>query len=202
MFVLSISLALLGWENVIVDQREIQRLGKGCGKYPVSCVIRNMLVETNVIKPLSSIHVIDLTYGEGRFWALIPNAKVWAFDIRKLRWVRKPFVFINDTAEKWYHYVNRLPKHVDLVVADPPFMPYRRGRERRRHYEDGSGNIAPILRAAEKAARYYKAKLLVHFLWQAVPYGFKVIVETWFRPVISFVMHSMPTWFGLLEVKE
>lgn len=182
----------------VIDQRDVQRGGL-CVKFPVSCVIRDLLVEAGVLKPFTVLRVLDLTFGEGRFWGAIPQAKVWGFDVRKLNWVRKPYVFFNDSCGMWKERVGMLS--FDLVVVDPPFMPYRRGQERRKHYED-NGCIPLILREGEKAALYFKCPLLIHFMWKVVPFGFKVLSEVWFKPFTRYLNSRYHSWFGVLECEE
>lgn len=180
----------------IIDQRDVQRYGGLCVDFPVSCVIRDLLREAGILKPFRPLKVLDLTFGEGRFWGAIPQAKVWGFDIVNLKWYRRPYVFFLESCENWRKRVGHL--RFDLVVVDPPFMAYRRGQERRRHYVD-RGMLPLILNEGRKAAEYFKCPLLVHFMWKVVPFGFDVIAEVWFKPVTRFLNVSNPTWFGVLR---
>ncbi len=183
---------------MLVDQREIQARGGKCARYPVSCLIGELLARAGVIKPLRRFKVLDLTFGEGRFWAALPNAEVWGFDIRRLRWVVKPSRFYNESCEGWRKHEEILSQSFDVVVADPPFSPYQRGWEKRGHYRD-NGSIPIILYEARKAAIHFRAPLLIHFVGKLVFYGFRVMAEAWFLGISHLTQMSFPTWFGVLS---
>jgi len=182
----------------VVDQRNIQSRGRACVKFPVSCLIRDLLIESGILKPNKELKVLDLTYGEGRFWGAIPEAKVWGFDILKLNWVINPYVFFNESCEKWKNEVKVLNNCFDLVVVDPPFMPHNRSPKMRKYYED-RGNLPLILKEGKEASEYFKAPLLVHFMWKCVPYGFHVLSEAWFQAFTRYLNKPKPTWFGVLR---
>ena len=182
----------------VVSQIELQKEGDKCSMFPVSCLIRDMLVEVGILKPFKPIRILDLTFGEGRFWAAIPQAEVWGFDIRKLRWCRKPYVFFNESCENWKKHDVIIRNKFDLVVADPPFMAYRCGQERRRHYED-NGDLPMILNECRKASEYFDAPLLIHFMWKCVPYGFRVLTERWFQGYARVLKQPRPSWFGVIK---
>ena len=77
---------------MVIEQREIQKKGGLCARYPVSCVVRDLIGATNLFKPLIPINILDLTYGEGRFYASFRNkVKVYGFDILRLDHVVKPY---------------------------------------------------------------------------------------------------------------
>ncbi len=179
----------------VVSQTEIQKMGGECSRFPVSCLIRDMLIESGILKPFKTIEVLDLTFGEGRFWGAIPQARVWGFDIRKLKWYKKPYVFFMESCENWKKHRNIIRNKFDLVVVDPPFTIYK---QRREHYEDG-GMLSMILNEGRKASEYFNVPLLVHFMWKCVPYGFKVVTERWFLGVTRYLNIRLPTWFGLLS---
>ena len=181
---------------VIIDQREIQRLGGVCARFPVSCLIRQLLDEAGLLKPFSKIKVLDLTYGEGRFWPALPQAEVWGFDVQRLRWVRQPQRFYQKSCEHWKKLV--ADQDFDLVVADPPFIAYKRGWEMRKHYYLTAA-IPTILNEARKAARHFNAYLLVHFMWRAQPFGFEIITEAWFSGWGRYAKVNVPSWFGVMK---
>lgn len=187
---------------MIVEQREVQREGGVCAKYPSSCLVRRLLNAVGLLQWGSMLRVLDLSYGEGRFWAALRSkVVVVGFDIAQLRWVVPPRYFVNDSALNWRRYEAMIERVLggqpDLVVADPPFSPYDRGWERRRHYRERC-SISEILTGAEKAAQYYNAPLLIHFSGRYIPYGFQVIVELWWKPWSSLSRIPRPTWWGIL----
>ncbi len=182
--------------SIIIDQITIQKKGGICKKYPSACLVRDLLTESGLIKPFSEFKVLDLTFGRGIFWAALPQAKVFAFDIRKLDWVRKPYRFFHESCKNWK---KRLANHkFDLVCADPPFSPYHRGNDARKYYYER--DIALILYEAIKAAEYYQAPLLVHFLAKLQYHNTEVMTETWFQGRSRYAKMPRPTWFGVLRM--
>lgn len=183
--------------QAIIDQKDIQKSGGICVRYPVSCLIRNLLVKAKLLHPFKTLMVLDLTYGRGTFWAALPQAKVFAFDIRKLDWVRKPHQFFNESCRNWK---KRLPDHkFDLICADPPFSPYHIGNNDVRKYYN-ERDVALILYEAIKAAEHYQAPLLLHFLAKLQYHNTVVIAETWFQGRSRYARMPRPTWFGVLRV--
>jgi len=181
---------------LVVHQKDIQRKGGVCAEYPVSCLIRDILRRAGLLKPFKQLKVLDLTYGEGRFWVALPQAVVIGFDIRRLEWRRKPARFFLESCENWR---TRVPnEEFDLIVADPPFSPYKRGWEKRGHYTD-NGNIALILNEARKASEHFCAPMLIHFMWKVVPPEFEIVDEAWFQGWSRLSKMPRPTWFGLLK---
>ena len=163
-------------------------------KYPVSCLLQRLLVEAGLLQPFRPIRVLDLTFGEGRFWRALPQAIVYGFDVRRLRWHSRPYRFWQESCEKWTRVRD---EKFDLVVADPPFSPYK--REKRGHYK-ANGSVALILYEAWKAARYFHAPLLIHFMWKIVPPDGEVIAEAWFQGWSRLTKMPRPTWFGIISL--
>lgn len=180
----------------LVRQGELQARGKVCARFPISCLIRDMLEEAGMLSHGRKIVVLDMTFGEGRFWVAIPEAEVWGFDIVRLKWFKKPFRFYECRCENWAKKVGKLD--FDLICVDPPWLPRNHTCKLRKHF-GVTTSVGSILREAEKASLHFKRPLLVHFLWRAIPYGFEVLTERWFQPVSRYVNVTRPTWFGLLK---
>ena len=181
---------------MIVHQVEIQRQGGVCVKYPTSCIVRQLI--RKLLEPLRPIRVLDLSFGEGRFYAALENkACVTGLDIQMLPWIVKPCRFYRANAMEWRA---RVPNNArfDLVVADPPWSPYRRGWEKRFHYQ-ANGGIPAVMYAAEKAAKHYNAHLLIHFMGKYIPYGYELVDELWYQGWSRLTKMPKPTWFGLLK---
>jgi len=186
--------------NNIVDQREVQRWGKGCGRFPTSCVVRHLLVAANLLKPLGTLTVWDMTFGEGRFWVLIPQVRVIGWDIRKLKWYRLPFQFFKQPCWAW-RYEEPSP-HPDLVAIDPPWSRWQRGGRDRAHYwiNKMEGTPEHILNYCGKAAsEHFGVPLLVHYKDRWVPDGFRIVTEVWYQAVVRNMKMPKPSWFAILE---
>lgn len=179
----------------LVHQVEVQRQGGVCAAYPSSCLVRNLLKEAGLFKPFQYLRVLDLTFGQGVFYySFKSSVQVYAFDIRRLNWVTKPYRFYQASCDKWK---KQLPSDArfDLVVVDPPFTPHV--HRRRGHYRD-NGSISLCLVEALKAAEQYNAPMLIHFMWRTQPYGFKVLSEAWYQGWSRLTRMPRPTWFGVL----
>ena len=187
----------------LIRQSEVQARGGKCARFPTSCVVRDLLAEAGVLKPFKRIRILDMTFGEGRFWAAIPNAEVWGFDVRRLEWVVEPKRFFMKSCENWRKEDEVMRQRFDLVVADPPFSPYHRGWQKRNHYR-ARGEIALILYEARKASLYFGAPLLVHFMGRFQFWGFHIVAEAWYLGSYSLARNRFPSWFGVLapEVGE
>ncbi len=188
----------------LVTQIEIQRRGGACAKYPSSCVIRDLLARAGLLKPFRQLHVLDLTYGRGLFWKTMPQAVIFAFDIRRLDWVRRPKCFVRAAAWAWKHYINNIAEclgNIDLVVADPPWVV--KGTSTRRHYglDRAFGSVWHILNAAAEAARYFNSYLLLHLKDRYKPEGFAIVSQIYFLPMTRYLNLHKPnpyTWWGVL----
>ena len=185
--------AIIMKRNNIVDLRELSR--RPWCRIPYSCIVTLLLDKAGILGLTKKVKILDLTYGEGRMWYHLPSAYIVGFDIVKLNWLRKPQEFYNTSASNWKKKVG--DRSFDIVAVDPPFMAYRRGYEKRKHYYDNKCSIGMLLREADKASRYYNAYLLVHFMWKVVPYGYNVIAEAWTQPFPYSPTYI--TWWGLLQ---
>ena len=182
----------------IIEQWEIQRRGGKCARYPSSCIVVQLLDEAGLLRPLQPLSILDLTYGEGRFWAALSQAVVAGFDVRRLGWVRRPRCFWRAPAQHWQRYTSEIEECLagrpQLIAVDPPWQRWQRGREvgGRYYYRAANAWGAPeeILRAAAEAAQHWQAPLLVHYATRWLPPGFTPVVEMWWRP-----------WFHLLNKK-
>ena len=182
---------------MIIEQVEVQKKGGKCARYPTSCIVRDFIAAAGLFKPLTPINILDLTYGEGRFYAAFRNkVKVYGFDILRLDHVVKPYKFYNKSCEKWKQHRDEI-NNVELVVVDPPFMPYKRGGEKRRHYT-ANGAAIMCTNEALKAAEHYNAPVLIHYPFKIIPYQWKIVKEVWFTGHAAVKLK--PTWFGLLTL--
>ena len=97
---------------MIISQTDVQRRGGPCSKYPVSCVVRDLLDAAGLLLFGKPLRVIDLTYGQGIWWyALKGKAIVAGFDPARLSWRVRPRCFFNSYAQRWpllYHYKEML----------------------------------------------------------------------------------------------
>lgn len=180
---------------MIIEQKDIQKKGGKCARYPTSCIVRDLIAAARLFKPFKPLVILDLTYGEGRFYVSFKNkVKLYGFDILRLEHVVKPYRFYNKSCEKWKRYRDEI-NNVDLVVVDPPFMPYRRGNEKRKHYA-ANGAAITCTNEALKAAEYYNAPVLIHYPFKITPYQWKILEEVWFMGYAAVKLK--PTWFGII----
>ena len=187
----------------VIEQIEVQRRGGICVKYPVSCLIFDLI--SNVLDVFHRrIVILDLTYGEGRFYKAFGVFKPYiiAIDIRKLNWHVVPDEFYLTAAWRWKHVVNH--KKVDLVVVDPPWMEWRRGSEGRYHYSVYNivGSPLSILNAGFEAAIHYNAYILIHYKERVTHEKFDLLNEIWFRGRSRLANLSRPSWFGILKLRR
>ena len=177
----------------MIYQHDVQRAGGLCSRYPVSCLVYR-LVEDVVGLPL---RILDLCYGEGRFWRVFPRRRIYlvGFDIKRLPWHVEPDEFYEYPSWRWSEWVDG--KSFDLVVADPPWTKYR--VRRMLYISPIEGIDRQVLSDAVKAATHYDAYLLIHWKRRYVPQGFEVASEFWFQGRTHYANLSRPSWFGILK---
>lgn len=148
----------------VVDQRFIQRLGGRCARFPVSCLIKDLLIDLGI----ESVGIVfDTTYGEGRFYgAWRPEVLIGA-DVRVLDWVVRPDLFIKLPVWSSWRVLKKLglESRIDLVVVDPPWGVATGSRHGTRpHYYKPLGSPDLILEEGIKAADRLGCKyVLVHY---------------------------------------
>ena len=145
-----------------VDQRSIQRIGGNFTKYPSSYVVCKLLRNYGLKR------VLDVTYGEGRFYRLcFPELEIIGSDPVKRDWVVKP---------KQFYQLNVFQLHlmlrdgkvrlgpVDVVVVDPPRWNTKAVYRRRDMFNFLIGTPKLIIEYAAKVAQLMKTRhLLVHY---------------------------------------
>ena len=197
----------------LITQTEVQRRGGPCARYPIGCVVRDLLARAGVLRPLQPLRVLDLTYGQGIWWTALPQARVAGFDVKRLDWRRRPRCFFRQPCQSWRlrerEIAECLGGHPDLVAVDPPWEKCVngngcRGREigGRYHYRASQavGSPESILEAARQAAEYFSAPLLVHYEAPWRPEGFTVAVEVWWKPFLPNVdKYGYRNWWAVLR---
>ena len=145
-----------------VDQRSIQRIGGNFTKYPSSYVVCKLLRDYGLKR------VLDVTYGEGRFYRLcFPELEIIGADPVRWDWVVKPRQFYQMNIFQLYLMIRdgkiQLP-YVDVVVVDPPRWNTEVVYRRRDMYNFIIGTPRLIIEHAAKVAHLLRAKhLLVHY---------------------------------------
>lgn len=181
-----------------VPMHRLQRLYRKC-KYPYGVMVKLLLEEAG----LRSHTVLDLTYGEGKFWSCWRPKHLIGFDVRRLDWTVEPDVFYQKPA--WAALHMRVPG-VDLVAVDPPWQRSARGRSARlsiggRWWYRTSrmvGSPEAILESAARLAGELGVPLVVHFERPWVPEGFDVMVSVFWRPSLPHASKEYRTWWGVL----
>jgi len=195
----------MGLESFLVDQRDIQKRGGKCVKHPVSCLIYDMLKELGM--NLEQLIVLDVTYGEGRFYGAWRPRLLLGSDIRVHRWVVEPDWFTRCPSWSVWTRVQKLGIVPDIVVVDPPWTNYNH-RGRKHYYEYMAlGDDSTVLEGGLITARKLGVKyLLVHYKDRIVPSGTRVLNEKYFIYVSRYLKNNEidtnpnKTWFGILEV--
>ena len=186
----------------LVSQIEVQRRGGRCSRYPVSCLLLDMIVEAG-LEP-GRLTVFDATYGRGIFYAAWPRPQLLiGADIRVLPWVVDPDTFIPRPAWSSWRVLARMGVKPDIITVDPPWV--ERGSSKRRYYglDLALGNPRVILNEAVRGARELGADyIIIHYKDRVEPEGYEIIEEALFEPVTRYMKRSRRgpyTWFGLLE---
>jgi hypothetical protein len=94
----------------VIDQRSVQKRGGDFARYPSSYVVCSLLRRYGLRR------VLDVTYGEGRFYYLCKSdVEVVAADPVKWQWVVKPNQFLQLNVFQLYMMLS------DAIVTDPPW---------------------------------------------------------------------------------
>lgn len=187
-----------------VRQLDIQRRGGICATAPTACMVFDLLREAN-IRP-KQVTVLDLTYGEGRFWLAARPRLLIGADVAVHEWLEKPDIFIPRPAWQAWRIVEELGIHVDIIAVDPPWV--ARGSARRRHFglDIAIGGPRLILMAAEEAARRLGAQyILVHYKERWLPRGYTVAIEKEWQPwgrTINLAEGDTTTWWAILAASK
>ena len=164
-----------------VDQRDIQSRGGDFNKYPSSYIVCNLLRRYGLRR------VLDVTYGEGRFYKLCRyGVEIIGADPVKRSWVVKP---------KQFYQLNVFQLHlmlrdgklsiepVDAVVVDPPRWNTGVVYRRRDMFNFIIGTPKLIIEYASKVASLIRSPyLLVHYRELLKLEGFEpvhVVEFTW-----------------------
>jgi hypothetical protein len=141
-----------------LDQRDVQRLGGICAKYPASYVI------LRILRRAGARRVLDVTYGRGRFYKVYRPEYLAGADPVKWDWIVKPDQFHQKTVFQLHREVmDGLRIDVDTVVVDPPRWNMKR-YNRRDVYNYLVGTPTSIILHAAETARILNAKhLLLHY---------------------------------------
>jgi len=147
---------------VVIDQRDIQRKGGLCAKYPSSYVVCELLKRFGIKR------VLDVTFGRGRFYKLCRRdvELLVASDPAKWPWLTVPDAFYQATVWQLYNAIKAGSlsiDSIDCVVVDPPRWS---GAEykRRGEYNFLIGSPRLIIEYATKVARIVGSTyMLLHF---------------------------------------
>jgi hypothetical protein len=145
-----------------IDQRQVQKYGGDFVKYPSSYVVCGLLRRYGLRR------VLDVTYGEGRFYYLCRHElEIIGADPMKWDWVVKPRQFYQLNVFQLYLMLRdgklQLPV-VDVVVVDPPRWNTSVTYRRRDMYNFIVGTPKLIIEYAAKVANLLKSPyLLIHY---------------------------------------
>lgn len=192
-----------GHESLVIDQREIQRRGGKCVKFPVSCLVHDMIVD---VFGDVNIVVLDTTYGEGRFYGAFRPLLLLGTDIKIHNWVVKPDWFSLVPSWSAWRMVDKLMVSPDLIVVDPPWTSYTH-RGRKHYYEyRGLGDAKMVLEGAFITARKLGVRyILIHYKDRVVPRDGRILYEKYFIYVSRYLKNNdiknnpNKTWFGIIE---
>jgi hypothetical protein len=148
-----------------VDQREIQKRGGLYAKFPGSYVICSILDRYNCKS------VLDVTYGEGRFYMFCrDNIDILiGSDPKRWDWVVKPDLFYPFNVFHLYMLLSKkkfdIPiRGVDVVVVDPPRWTTYAIYNRRKMFNYLVGTPESIFETSGKIAKLLNTRyVLVHY---------------------------------------
>jgi hypothetical protein len=130
---------------VIIDQRDVQRMGGRLAKYPSAYVVSILL------RMAGASRVLDVTYGLGRFYYVYRPRLLVGADPVKRRWIVAPDKFYQTHV---WGLAGMLEEHgFDVVVCDPP--KWRRGvhYNKRGEYNLAIGDAYSIVMGGLRLAR-------------------------------------------------
>jgi hypothetical protein len=157
-----------------VDQRDIQRLGGSYAKYPSSHVV------CSLIKKYGIVSVLDVTYGEGRFYRLCRDrVRIIASDPVKRDWVVKPDRFTQASVFQLYRIIEAEGAErwrSNAVVVDPPKWTRNAVYRKRDMLNYIIGTPELIVEYASKVAQLVRASyVLVHYKRMLQLSGYKPV---------------------------
>jgi len=142
-----------------IDQREIQRIGGRVAKYPTSYVVVSMLERYGLYR-----NVLDVTYGQGRFYYWRRPKLLVGVDPKVWDWVVEPDIFIPRTVWGAKRVLKALGVQFDVIVCDPPAWNPNTHYNRRDLYSYIIGSADMIVEKAVELARELGIKyMLLHF---------------------------------------
>jgi len=146
-------------QNIIfIDQRDIQRRGGVYAKYPVAAIVADFL------KSIRAKRVLDVTYGEGRFYKVYRPELLVGADPNVWEWVVRPDIFIPYPVWSVSKVLERIGlREFDVIVCDPPWGERHR---RRPQYNNliAFATAETIIKYAFELAKYLKTPyLLLHY---------------------------------------
>jgi hypothetical protein len=170
-----------------VDQRAVQERGGDFARYPSSYVVCSLLRRYGLRR------VLDVTYGEGRFYRLcFPELEIIGADPMKWSWVVKPKQFYQMNVFQLYLMLRDGKiqlEPIDVVVVDPPKWNINVSYNRRDMYNYIIGTPKLIIEYAAKVAQLLKTRhLLVHYRELLKLEGFEpvhVVEFTWFARYLN-----------------
>jgi len=184
----------------VVDQRDVQRLGGRCALYPSSCVVWCVISATD--SSPKELRILDVTYGEGRFYAAWPvrPALLIGADTEVRRWIVDPDAFIRSSVQTLLPKLRRLGlESFDVLVVDPPWGSKHRSRPQYNVVTDAYAK-AILLAALRIADELRIPMLLVHYRDPWIPDGWEPIKEirfVWFSRYLK-QPGSKRSWYALL----
>jgi len=100
--------------NEFIDQREIQGKGGKAAKFPSGYIVSKLLGE------IEACYVLDVTYGEGRFYGYKKPSFLVGCDPKIWSWIVTPDVFIKAPVWHLNPTLTILNIPFDVLVVDPP----------------------------------------------------------------------------------
>jgi hypothetical protein len=173
-----------------VDQREIQKRGGIYAKFPSSYVI------CSIIDRYNCKSILDVTYGEGRFYKTCRDNILFLIssDPKRWDWVVKPDLYFQFNVFYLYMLLSKkkfyLPlRRVDVVVVDPPKWNINARYNKREIYNYLVGTPELIITTSGKIAKLLNTRyLLIHYNNRYLVEGYTpihVIEFKWFARYLN-----------------
>jgi len=182
---------------VVVDQREIQKIGGKAALYPSSYIVYSILSRHNLFN-----NVLDVTYGRGRFYAYAKPKLLVGADPKVWEWIVAPDVFIPRPVWALKPVLEKMGIRFDVVVCDPPQWQEGVHYHARDEYRYVVGSVKMIIESTFRLAKDIGVKyVLLHF--NRLIDGYRVVEDVQFRYVARYMNNEemMTTHFTLYEVE-
>lgn len=182
----------------VIDQRNIQKLGGKATKYPSSYIVYSILSEHDLFG-----RVLDVTYGQGRFYAYKRPFLLVGADVKVWDWIVVPDFFILRPVWSLKQVLEKVNMEFDVIVCDPPAWNKGVHYNKRDMFSYVVGTSELIIKYAIKLTRELGVRyMLLHY--NKVLDNMKIVDNVEFVYVARYLNNPdyRATYFTLYDVGE